>query len=966
MRFTTPLALLLLLTIPAVLWTGWPGAGVRRARLGVAVLVRTLILLALIFAAAGMAIERQSNQLAVVFVVDLSDSVPPLAVEEAVDIILEASAALGPDDEMAVIVFGEDALVERALSNATAAVSFVSVPDRTNTDIEEAIRLAQAILPTDRAGRLVLISDLQETIGEGPIAARAAVSSGIEIVVYPIEPQLSEEVLVAQAQAPPHVIEGEIVELEITVWSSIAQAATIEIFTDGRPPQQHFINLSEGFGVYRLAAPPADPGFIRYTVQVSTVQDAYFQNNRWSAYSFISGGPQILVIAPEPGELMPAGTSRREDEFSALVQALEAGQYQVEVRQPGGVPSSPGELAGYAAVILIDVPARRLSAAQMGSLKTYVQEVGGGLLLVGGPTSFGIGGYFDTPLEEISPVAMQIQDEERRSALSIVFIIDKSGSMADRTAGFSKLDLAREATLRSIELLLPNDRLGVIAFDEAASWVVPLGPVGDGSAARQAVSGLAADGGTDILAGLSAMADSLPEDPALVKHVVLLTDGGADPTGILGLVERVRQDDNITISAVGVGSDAAPFLPEIAAAGGGRFHFSDPPSAIPSIFTEETVLASRAYLVEESFFPLLISRSPILGGINELPPLHGYVATSPKQVASLILAADNGDPILATWRTGLGKTAAFTSDATGRWARDWVAWEQYGTFWNQAVRWVLRTPAASRARLEVIPVGESSQIHIDATDESGEYLNGYAVRVRIIAPDQTVSTIELTQTGPGQYTGLFDPGLEGAYLMQVEGQPAAGPGQPLSETFGWVRDYSAEYRASLTSRSSSASFLGIPGVRMAPAAPSELFRHDLPAPRTLVPVQAWLLLAAALLLPIDIAVRRLDVDLPRLFTALGSRIKVVIPGDAASPVRERQPRFQALQRAKARATEDAHKAEQAPPDAAAEHATAPSETKEGAQLHDLAEANRPGDDQQASTAARLLAKKRSRNPDTQD
>src|SRR6185503_20744975 len=134
------------------------------------------------------------------------------------------------------------------------------------------------------------------------------------------------------------------------------------------------------------------------------------------------------------------------------------------------------------------------------------------------------------------------------------------------------------------------------------------------------------------------------------------------------------------------------------------------PSSIPNIFTEDTSLATRAYIVEETFFPTLVNSSPILTGITEVPRLHGYIASSPKDLAQVILRSDKEDPVLATWQYGLGRSVAFTSDATGRWARDWLAWEGFPAFWVQAVRYTIGASTNTALEMRVEAEGEQRRL----------------------------------------------------------------------------------------------------------------------------------------------------------------------------------------------------------------------------------------------------------------
>jgi hypothetical protein len=407
-------------------------------------------------------------------------------------------------------------------------------------------------------------------------------------------------------------------------------------------------------------------------------------------------------------------------------------------------------------------------------------------------------------------------------------------------------------------MLFPSDRVGVIAFDTTASWVAPITEAKNRDEIVNAIGGVQIGGGTDIYAGLLAMSKALPDDPAKVKHVILLTDGGADITGIPELVERLHKENGITLSTVGVGNDAAPFLKDLAALGGGRYHFTNNAGNIATIFTEETTLATRAYIVEESFYPTLVNSSPILSGITAAPRLHGYVASSAKDLAQVILESDKGDPILAAWQYGLGRSVAFTSDATGRWARDWAASDIFPTFWAQAVRYTVNDTLNTVLQMTVEPQGEKSNILLDARNRAGEFLNGYQIEASIVAPNGESQTVKFSQIAPGRYKSEFVPTEQGIYLIHFSGKSEAG-GDSFAETTGWALSYSPEYRRidpdpdlllRLSARSAGNGQVSSPR-------PAEVFKHDLKAAHASQPIAPWLLLIAALLLPFDIAVRRL-------------------------------------------------------------------------------------------------------------
>jgi len=875
MRVTSPQFLLLLLFVPVIAWMGWPAAGPGRKREIVSLVLRISIAICLIFAMAGLEIVRSGNELGVVFLVDVSDSLPPAAVAAEMDYLKSALDAMGPDDQAAIVLFGANALVERSMSPGRELQAVTSVPVTNQTDLAGAIRLGTALFPSGSARRLVILSDGAETSGDAIAAAELAAATGVQIVALPFLNQSDAEALIEGVDAPNSLRSGEQFDLNVTVQSSEPTRAALRVQADGKTLYDGQLDLRRGQQTFSLPLTAGAPGFVSYQVQLSPERDGFYQNNRLDAFSQVEGPPRVLMVAPTPGETLPGGETRP-DEHSALLGALQAAGFQVDVVTPARLPSDLPALAQYGSVVLVDVPARVLGLNQMENLQSYVHDLGGGLVVVGGPTSYGVGGYYDTPLEEALPVDMEIKDEQRRPSLAMVFIIDHSGSMAEASGGVGKLELAKEAAARSVELLFSTDRIGVIAFDDVASWVVPMTDLSNPGEVVNAIGSIQIGGGTDILAGLQAMARVLPGDPAKVKHVVLLTDGGANPEGIPELVQDLFEQNGITLSIVAVGWDAASYLNDLAVLGGGRYHFTADAGSIPSIFTEETTLATRAYIVEEQFFPKLVNASPVLGGINSVPPLHGYVAASGKDLGQVILASEKDDPVLATWQYGLGRAVAFTSDATGRWAKDWVRWGGFPTFWAQVVRYTVGESVDTALEMNIMAENGQEHIILDAYNRSGEFLNGYKIEANVVAPDGNTQAVILSQSAPGRYEAHFQPKGQGVYLIRFSGQPGeSATGEGFLETIGWTLSYSPEYLSLESDPDMLLRLVTTTGGNIASEEPADVFVHDLKSFRDAKPVWPWLLALAAVLLPFDVASRRLIVtrkDLARVMEWLAGKV----------------------------------------------------------------------------------------------
>ncbi|MCA1900408.1 MAG: VWA domain-containing protein, partial [Chloroflexi bacterium] len=467
MRFNAPLFLLLLLLLPLAVYIGLPSKAKKQEI--ASLILRGVILLCLILSLAGLELVKSGNNLAVVFLMDVSDSMPQQAVEQEVAYVREALKSIGADDKAAIILFGADALVERPMSALNELSTITSVPITNQTDIAEAIQLGLALYPSGYAKRMVILSDGAETTGDALNAAKFASSADVQIVVMPFLSQVDAEALVTEVDAPTHLRAGEQFDLNVSIQANRSMRATVRVLAKNQILYEATHELHKGNQTLSLPLTANEPGFVSYQAQITPEQDSFYQNNRLDTFSQVEGPPRVLLVAPPAGETLPDGKPRP-DEYSLLQQVLASAGFDVKTVTPSLMPADLPTLAQYNSVALVDVPARELDTVQMETLKSYVRDLGGGLVTVGGPTSFGVGGYFRTPLEEALPIDMEIKDEQRRPSLSIVFIIDHSGSMSDTSGGVPKLELAKEAAARSVEMLFPSDRVGVIAFDDTASW----------------------------------------------------------------------------------------------------------------------------------------------------------------------------------------------------------------------------------------------------------------------------------------------------------------------------------------------------------------------------------------------------------------------------------------------------------------------------------------------------------------
>jgi Ca-activated chloride channel family protein len=493
--------------------------------------------------------------------------------------------------------------------------------------------------------------------------------------------------------------------------------------------------------------------------------DRFAENNRFTRLVEVTGSPAVLYVS-SPG--------RRS---AALLSALAAQGIGAVERNASAVPGTLVEFLPYDAVVLDDVPGFSFSWEKMETIERFVRDAGGGLLMIGGAHSFGAGGWFETPVERALPVDMDVTSQAQLPRLALVIVTDKSGSMQGTVAtGETKLDVVKSAALSVLELLNPFDRVGLLAFDADYEWTVPLTEAQNREQVAADLATLQPGGGTILYPALEAAYRELAGIEAAVKHVIVLSDGLTNP-GEFEQLARAMRAAKITVSTVAVGDDAdVKLMADIASWAGGRTYATADPRNVPRIFMTETLLASRGLLVETRFLPQAIAPQELLSGIapSSLPPLLGFVLTYAKQGATRVLGALHDAPLLATWRYGLGRAAAFTSDLTGRWGREWVTWESFPRFAAQLVRWI-QPPVTSEVLHPAVSIsGGKGAITVDAWDALGEFVNGLEVSAVVAGPQRDRREVALPQSGPGRYEGTFAAEGAGDWVVTVSARSANG------------------------------------------------------------------------------------------------------------------------------------------------------------------------------------------------
>ncbi len=814
--------------------------------------LRNSVFIMLILALSGVNIKWIVDTTTTIFVVDASDSMKEYRTT-AEEFVREALNKKGSGDQTGVVAFGDNSLIESFVSKASVFNKIETEPIGIYTDIENALSTAVSLLPQDSRKRIVLITDGEENTGNSSRLSSSIIEQNIDLKVHRINREIGKEAAVESIDLPKRLRIGEEFSIVVVVDSTIQTGAKLTLISGKDKAAEERVVLQKGSNRFVFRDKASVGGFKSYSALLEPDIDTERRNNEASTFTNVIDKPKILVVEDTEGE------------GGEIVRMLEAADISYDRVNAASVPGTMVGLSEYKSIITCNISAENLSDSFLNNLDSYVKDIGGGFIATGGENSFALGGYYKTALEKVLPVQMELKGKKEIPDMSIVLVIDKSGSMTEGSGGIMKLDLAKEAAARTLDSLRPNDRIGVLAFDDTNYWVVPTRKADDAEKIRDDIGTIRPGGGTSIIPALQEGYDSIKKTDTKIKHIILLTDGQAERSGYMELVDKLKVD-SITVStvAVGQGSDLS-LLEDIAKGADGRFYYTDDFANIPRIFAKETFMAARAYLNNREFVPAINNYHTVLSGAAEkgLPSLMGYVAASPKTTARVVLSSDQDDPILTVWQYGLGKTAAWNSDINGKWSRNYVNWENNLKLWQNIINWTIEKYPEDDITVEMEIKGGKGIITLSNKLDKGEF----DTKAVIALPSLHIKEVELYPVAPGKYSGDFDITETGAYFVKAI-QQKAGETINAANT-GISVQYSPEYRIQPPSGYLERLIKEAGGTLI--DAPEDVYKGDIKDIFGAVDLTPALLILALLMFTLDIALRRLNLP----YSVLKNRMSVL-------------------------------------------------------------------------------------------
>ncbi|MEO1528249.1 MAG: VWA domain-containing protein [Planctomycetota bacterium] len=903
LSFEHPVFLLFLLGLPILWYMGYQSLGVLgKTRRAFALALRSLVWTGLVFALAGVQVVRVSDRMTVMYVLDQSESIPNAKRQVMLDYVVRnvkrhRDARRG--DRAGIIVFGRDASIEiPPFDDEIRLQRLENLMERGDaTNLESALNLAQATMPEDTSRRIVVVTDGNENLGQARKLVARVADAGIGMDVVPVMLDAKSEVLVDKIDLPSDIRRGQPFEARIVVSNYSDLNSGDESPTEGkiRVTQkvgektktillEQEVTLEDGKNVFPLRHTIDQPAPYVYEAEFIPAgkdDDGLRQNNRATAYTHVRGKGRVLFIEDSNPE--------REGDFDLLINRLRESNIEIVTQKNDQLFGSLAELQAYDAVILAGVP--RVSGnneneivsftdSQIEMLVRNTEQLGAGLLMIGGPEAFGAGGWTGTELEKAMPVDFKIKNAKVQAVGALALIMHAS-EMADGN------HWQKVICKSAIEQLGPSDLAGVLHWNfsgDAWLWggnkgLLEVGPNRRAMLAR--ISKMTPGDMPQFDPAMKMAAQALTNAPASVKHCIIISDG--DPSDPSPGVINAFKNSNITISTVAVASHGlagSRRLQNIATQTGGKYYSVKSGRALPRIFQREARRVSKPLVYEPNggTTPEVIFPHPLLDGIDRvLPPVSGFVLTQTKDSPLARVLVQSPKPeqpenatVLAVWTYGLGRTAVLTTDAGARWADSWNDWEDYDKFHSQLVRWLMR-PTGDTGKFTIatsVKDGEV-QVVVNALTKDDDFLDFLEMNATALDSQMNPIPLQMRQKAPGRYVGSFPVSSAGSYFVNVV--PGEGA-TPL--TTGVTVPYSDEYRVRETNlalieslattepRGGQAGEVTPPleGIASEELVNANPFRGGLALARSIRDAWPWFVLGGCCLFLGDVMVRRIAFD----------------------------------------------------------------------------------------------------------
>lgn len=753
-----------------------------RTRTVVALLLQGLALTLLCLSLLGAPWLDARSRPRLLVLVDRSDSVPREQAEKAVADVVQAARAAGVGEIQRLEFAGR-----AALSSAGATAAAVDLAPAA-TNIEAALDAALVARSQAAFDHLVMISDGLANAGDAARALRAvhAAQGPLAWVAVGRAPPPTR---IAEVLAPQRARVGQRVQVTVQLAGQLGPALRLK--ASARTPSGETRSASRDTA-----------GADRITLELDAgrggalVVDVALEELATGRTLDAFADAAVVDIVPPAAILYAQGSG------GVLARSLQRGGWGLEVVPAARLDAHADGLDAYQAVVLDDVAISDAGPRFWKELAAAVQERGLGLLVLGGERAFARGGYRDSALEAILPVTSEPAALDQ--PVSVVFAVDKSGSMGQGSGGVDRFALAQRAVIETARGLTPRDALGLMVFDVAPRVLVPLGPAAAGMAALERDWQATPNGGTRLAPALAEAIGELERAGAARRMLVLVTDGFVEDAPLTDLRARLDRARIETIAlAVGPQADAAA-LERFLGAQGLVLRVNEVaelPQVMRSGLERRRARVARGTIAVEQALALPFAPARL----QRWPAVAAHAVTRARAGATVAVQSGRGEPLIAYQSAGRGRVVVVTC-GLGRWTPQWLPWREWPRLAGGLAEWVAGAggalslvvsdlPGALRVEADVplqasAGVSEAGGVSVAVNTPTAQ---SYSVAADALAPGRVGAT--LPDAGPGLYTLLVSTAQGSERRLHLRRQRAesqswgTSPDLAVWRSAGLIRDW---------------------------------------------------------------------------------------------------------------------------------------------------------------------------------
>lgn len=747
----------------------------------ISLVLHCVMLLLVVFMLAGLSFTftQVSVKKDVILLVDASDSTLS-SKEEMDEFINSVLDEVDKEHRVGIVTFGGDCVYAAELDKDPREVKKQyseqkQTPVGDATDISAALKYARSILSSPEDGRIILLSDGRQTDNNAMSTVKSLSEEGVRVdtVYFPSSGKYVE----AQISAVEVQVSGGSADIIVTVDSTVAQDdAKLTLYDEDDLVEEREIHLSGGSDNFSFNHTVIDSRMhtVKLVLEPEKGKDTLTKNNTYYSYINLNSSTKVLLVD---------GSGNGATDLKGILDE----SFEVDRVSLNQLPTSIEALCEYGEVILVNVSNADISRNGFDDMLTeYVSTYGGGLYTVGGDNAYQEEDMKGSKFEELLPVNANTDAK----SLGLLLIIDSSGSMKETASGtnMTRMELAIDAAVASVDALSPDDYVGVISFNMNAEAVTDMWSLDRKEDIKRHIRGIKTATGTYYSRALELARNMITGfDKTELKHIIFLTDGEpVDPSKkeIIEQVGRIARN-NVTLSTIALGASVpTDTAKEMAEVGGGEFYDVTRESELINVMVKETTRAAGSYINQVEFTPTIESHTPAVSGIEELPKLGGFYGTRMKKNATMVIG-NKSDPIYAEWSYGSGRVGSFMCDLEGVWSEEFMQSDNGLKFIRNSVASVISKREISNQTVSVDFSRDNYTVQtvVRAILEPGE-----SVSAKLISPSGEEASLKLEKLSSARFATSFKADEQGVYTVRI-----TKGGEEYNSYFAF--SYSTEYSA---------------------------------------------------------------------------------------------------------------------------------------------------------------------------